>query len=415
MNSLKDFIKAFFANKGQYVFLSLLIAKICAFSGSVMMIRLLPEKEFGILSIVASVFAIFVPFSGFGSFQSLIRYGSLCPTENEKKDLSVYLFKKGFLYQLFLSIVFFLIAILYVNHYYYIFYIFFFFAVRLIGVYFLSHKQVELRIHMKNSEYAMLNNIVNIGGLVMMIAFSFFGGLYGYLLANLIAPFLSLFWYKEPLWKIAAPTIKFQKKEIWNFAFHASVTALLSDAFFSADILLLNFFKDESVVANYKVVLLLPSNITFLALSFMQSDYPVLAKNSYNRSFLISYVINYYKVFIPVSILIFTLGCFFSTFLIKLFFGIKYVDNSFAFCLLLGAFCGSMLLRNLYGNMLSAVGLMKRNTFYSILSLLLLAGFSFFLVPENGVIGMAVSLAATLTVIGFLMMFSFFVYLRTLK
>ncbi|OVE58470.1 oligosaccharide flippase family protein [Chryseobacterium mucoviscidosis] len=415
MKSLKDFIKAFFANKGQYVFLSLLIAKICAFSGSVMMIRLLPEKEFGILSIVASVFAIFVPFSGFGSFQSLIRYGSLCPTENEKKDLSVYLFKKGFLYQLFLSIVFFLIAFFYVNHYYHIFYIFLFFAVRLIGVYFLNHKQVELRIHMKNSEYAKLNNVVNVGGLAMMVVFSFFLGLYGYLLANLIAPFLSLFWYKEPLWKIAVPKIKFQKKEIWNFAFHASVTALLSDAFFSADILLLNFFKDENAVANYKVVLLIPSNITFLALSFMQSDYPVLAKNSYSRSFLINYIINYYKIFIPVSILIFALGSFFSTALIQLFFGVKYADNSFAFCLLLGAFCVSMLLRNLYGNMLSAVGLMKKNTLYSILSLLLLAGFSFFWVPEKGALGMAFSLGLTLTIIGFFMMFSFFIYLRRLK
>ncbi|UOU99543.1 oligosaccharide flippase family protein [Chryseobacterium daecheongense] len=125
MKSLKDFIKAFFANKGQYVFLSLLITKICAFSGSLLIIRILPEKEFGILSIVASVFAIFAPFSGFGGYQSLIRFGSLSNSDNEKKELSTYLFKKGFLYQLILSIVFFLIAFLYVNHYYYIFYIFF--------------------------------------------------------------------------------------------------------------------------------------------------------------------------------------------------------------------------------------------------------------------------------------------------
>ncbi len=415
MNSLKDFIKAFFANKGQYVFFSLLIAKICAFSGSVMMIRILPEKEFGILSVVASVFAIFVPFSGFGSFQSLIRFGSLSSTEKEKKDLSDYLFKRGLIYQLLLSIVFFLIAFFYTTYYYYIFYIFIFFAIRLIGVYFLSHKQVELRIHMKNKEYAMLNNIVNIGGLIMMIGFSLLWGLYGYLLANLIAPFLSLFWYRKPLLDIKVSAMQFQKKEIWSFAFHASVTALLSDAFFSADILLLNYFKDENVVANYKVVLLIPSNITFLALSFMQSDYPVLAKNSYNRSFLISYIINYYKVFIPVSILIFVFGYLFSNTLLELFFGLKYSDNSFAFSLLLGAFCGSMLLRNLYGNMLSAVGLMKRNTFYSVLSLVLLVGFSFVLVSEDGVVGMAASLAATLTIIGFLMMFSFSVYLRKLK
>ncbi|MGE8433792.1 oligosaccharide flippase family protein [Chryseobacterium joostei] len=415
MNSLKDFIRAFFANKGQHVFLSLLITKICAFSGSLFMIRILPEKDFGLLSIVASVFAIFAPFSGFGSSQSLIRFGSLSGSDDEKKELSAYLFRKGFLYHLILSAIFFLLAFFYVTHYLYIFYIFFFFTIRLIGVYFLSHIQAERRIYLKNKEFAMVNNVVNISGLLMMIVFSLFWGLYGYLIANAISPFLSLFWFKGPLPKITNLSLKFTTKEIWSFALHASITALLSDAFFSADILLLNFFKNESVVANYKVALLIPANITFLALSFMQSDYPVLAKNHRNKSFLRNYIINYYKIFIPISLLILIVGCFFSSFIIRIFFGEQYTDNSFVFSLLLGVFCGSMLLRNLYGNLLSAVGLMKMNTFFSILSLLLLAVFSYFLVPKSGVVGMAISLGATLTFVGFLMMFSFFSYLRKLK
>lgn len=415
MKSLKDFINAFFANKGQYVFFSLLITKICAFSGSLFMIRILPEKEFGILSIVASVFAIFVPFSGFGSYQSLIRFGSMSNSEHEKTELSAYLFKKGFFYQVILSIVFFLIAFFYTGQHAPVFYIFFFFAIRLIGVYLFSHIQTELRINAKNKEYAGLNNVVNISGLIMMLILSFFWGLYGYLIANALSPFLCIFWYKKPLWKTGSQLLKFTGKEIWSFAAHASVTALLSDAFFSADVLLLNFFKNESIVANYKVALLIPANITFLALSFMQSDYPLLAKNYRNKSFLVNYVVNYYKIFIPVSIIILVTGCFFSQMIIKLFFGIQYTGNVRAFCLLLGVFCGSMLLRNLYGNMLSALGLMKKNTFYSVLSLVLLAGFSYLLVPGWGVIGMAISLGSALTIIGFLMMFSFFAYLRTLK
>lgn len=415
MKSLKDFIRAFFANKGQHVFLSLLITKICAFAGSLFIIRILSEKEFGTLSIVASVFAIFAPFSGFGSFQSLIRFGSLSGSDEEKEQLSAYLFRKGFLYQLVLSVAFFLLAFFYVSHYYYIFYIFFFFTVRLIGFYFLSHIQAERRVYMKNKEFAMVSNVVNISGLVMMIVFSIFWGLYGYLIANAIAPFLSLFWFKKSSLNIKHPLLKFNKKEIWNFAFHASVTALLSDAFFSVDILLLNYFKDESVVANYKVALLIPANITFLALSFMQSDYPIIAKNYRDKVFLRNYVINYYKIFIPICLLILVVGCFLSHFIIRIFFGEQYSDNAFAFSILLGVFCGSMLLRNLYGNLLAAVGLMKRNTFYSTLSLALLAVFSYFIVPDWGVVGMAISLGATMVLVGFLMMFSFFSYLRTLK
>lgn len=415
MKSLKDFISAFFANKGQHVFLSLLITKICAFSGSLFMIRILPEKDFGLLSIVASVFAIFAPFSGFGSPQSLIRFGSLSSSEEEKEQLSSYLFRKGFLYQVILSIIFFLLAFVYVSHYHHIFYIFFFFTVRLIGFYFLTHIQADRRMFLKNKEFAMVNNVVNISGLVMMIVFSMLWGLYGYLIANAISPFLSLFWFKKSSWKKVNFSLKFTKKEIWSFALHASITALLSDAFFSADILLLNYFKNESVVANYKVALLIPANITFLALSFMQSDYPLIAKNYRNSSFLTNYIINYYKIFIPISLVILISGSLLNSFIIKVFFGEQYIDNAFAFTLLLGVFCGSMLLRNLYGNMLSAVGLMKRNTFYSILSLILLAMFSYVWVPQYGVVGMAVSLGTALTLVGFLMMFSFFTYLRKLK
>lgn len=414
MKSLADFIKAFFANKGQHVFLSLLITKICAFAGSLFMIRILPEKEFGLLSIVTSFFVVFVSFSGLGSFQSLIRFGSLSNADEEKRELAEYLLKKGFLNQVILSVVFFLISFLYVSHYYYIFYIFFFFTIRLIGFYFFSHIQAERRIYLKNDEFAMINNVVNISGLVLMVVFSIFWGLYGYLIANAIAPFFSLFWYKKSK-KPTKPLLRYNKKEIWSFALYASLTALLSDAFFSADILLLNFFKDESAVANYKVALLIPANITFLALSFMQSDYPVLAKNHLDKNFLINYIKNYYKIFIPISFIILIVGWFFNTMILKLFFGASYLDNSVEFSILLATFCTSMLLRNLYGNMLSAVGLMKRNTFYSILSLILLAIFSYFLVPKFGVLGMAISLAVTLTIIGFLMMFSFLTYLRTLK
>ncbi|ROI08030.1 hypothetical protein EGI11_10250 [Chryseobacterium sp. H3056] len=96
METLQLFISDFFKNKGQHVFLSLLVAKICAFAGSLFIIKLLPESEFGMISIVASVFAIFLPFSGFGSQQSLLRYGALQENDLDKKQLSAFLLKEGF-------------------------------------------------------------------------------------------------------------------------------------------------------------------------------------------------------------------------------------------------------------------------------------------------------------------------------
>jgi len=412
MKSLKDFIHAFLKNNGQYVFLSLLIAKVCAFLGSVLIIRILPENEFGVLSIVASVFAIFAPFSGFGSAQSLIRFGAACETVKEKKALSNYFFTKGFVNQLILSVVFFLFAFAYLHKYEDIFIIFLFFGIRLIGVYFLQHVQSERRIHFRNKDFAMINNVVNISAILMMVVFSYYWGLIGYLIANAAAPFLSLFWFKNYKTK---SIFNFNKKEIWSFALHASTTAFLSDAFFATDILLLGFLKNETMVANYKVAILLPSNITFLALAFMQSDYPVLAKNFKNKEFLRNYIINYYKIFIPICIFICGIGYFVGSWVLTLFFGKEYSENGSLFFIFLVAFCGSMLLRSLYGNLLAAVGMMKKNTLYSLVSLGILAGFTFWLVPDGGIKEMTIAMSAALSLGGFLFMFSFLNYLRKLK
>ncbi|MDR2207187.1 MAG: oligosaccharide flippase family protein [Flavobacteriaceae bacterium] len=416
MQNLTDFIKHFFKNKGQHVFVSLLIAKICAFLGSLFIIRLLPENEFGVLSIAASIFAIFVPFSGFGSTQSLLRFGAISQSEQDKKELSDYLFRRGFFYQILLSFIFLAASVFYVSKYEYIFWIFLCFAVRLLGTYFFMYVQSKFRISGNNREFAKVGNAVNIGFLALLILLTYFFGLKGYLVAVAASPFISMFWYKHFKNNFSPRKIfNFNKKELWSYALHSSGTALLSDALFSADILLLSFLMNETAVAHYKVAILIPANITFLSLTFMQSDFPILAKNYKNKMFLKHYISNYYKLFIPICILIFGIGFFFGKEILHLFFKEQYADNSFIFSILLAAFCANMLFRNLYGNLLSAVGLMKNNTTVSVFTLLVLSALSFLLVPNFGLKGMAISMASALTFSGFILMFYFLVYLKRLK
>ena len=414
MKSLQEFLRNFFANKGQHVFLSLLIAKVSAFLGALFIIRLLPENEFGTLTIVASVFAIFAPFSGFGSQQSLLRFGSLGEGESEKKALAKYLFFKGFGYQILLSIIFLVVSFFYINRYEDIFYIFLFFTVRLIGSYFFNHIQSEFRIFGNNRQFARVNNVVNVFGLILLLTLTYFFGLKGYLFAIAATPFLALIWFKKENFQ-AVGDFKFTKKELWNYGLHASGTALLSDTLFSADVLLLSFLMNENAVANYKVAILIPANITFLALTFMQTDFPILAKNFENKHFLRSYVENYYKIFIPVSVGIFFVGFLFKTEILHLFFSSKYADNSWVFIILLAGFCINMLLRNLYGNLLSAVGKMKINTVVSLLTLILLVLLSFLLVSKFEVLGMALSLSLSMLMNGLALMFSFHLYLKNLN
>ena len=115
MKSLQEFLQNFFKNKGQYVFFSLLIAKICGLISSIAVVRMLPQSDFGMMTIVASVFAVFATFSGFGSAQGFLRFGAIAEQAEEKEKLHKHFFLQGFLYHLILSVLFILSSIFFVQ------------------------------------------------------------------------------------------------------------------------------------------------------------------------------------------------------------------------------------------------------------------------------------------------------------
>lgn len=412
MGGLKEFLSRFFSNKGHHVFFSFLIAKICGFLGSLVIIRLLPENEYGILSIVMSVCAIFLPFSGFGSNQILLRYGSISEKEN-KQNLSSYLFFKGIFNEIILIVIFVGISLFYAPKYENIIIIFLFFGIRLMGFYLSNHIQTYYRISGKNDIFAKVSNAINIGGFILLLVLTYLFKFYGYLLAIALIPYLSLFWLKKEMFS-AKRIVYDNKKEIWRFGIFTAATSVISETLFSLDVMLLGFLMNENAVANYKVAILLPSNITVLAISFMQSDYPLLSKNYQNKNFLRSYIKNYYKIFIPICILILGFFYFFKDLLLKVFFGTNYSDNSNLMMILLLGFTFGMLSRNLFGNLLPAVGKIEVNTWVSILSLIILSVTAYFLVNTFGILGMGISLSLVLIWEGLAYLIFFGNYLKKL-
>ncbi|OCA78508.1 hypothetical protein BBH99_08255 [Chryseobacterium contaminans] len=413
MKSLKIFLRNFFSNSGHYVFLSFLIAKISSFLGSLLIIRLLPENEFGVLSIVLSVLTIFTPFTGFGSSQSLMRFGSISYDKEEKLKISSYFFFKGMLLELILIILFLFASVFYIHKYEDIFIIFIACAVRLGGFYFLNHIQIFYRISGENQVFAKINNVVNIGGLLLVLILTYFFKFYGYLIAVSIAPYLSLLWLKKDIYSHRA--FRFQNyKEMWRYGIFTALTSVTSDALYSLDILLLGFMTNENAVANYRTAILIPSNIIFLATSFLQSDFPILSKNFRDKKFLQSYAINFNKLFIPICLGILLFFYLFKKYIIIFFFGETYVENTTLFMILSVGFTLGMLTRNLYGNLLPAVGKVEINTWLGIGSLIFLAVLAYILVPLYGTIGMGIAMTATLLVSGLGFLFFFFSYLRKL-
>ena len=56
---------------------------------------MIPNKELGVVLFAYSIIAFLVPFGGLGLHQSLVRYGALLETDEDKNNLFIYVLKKG--------------------------------------------------------------------------------------------------------------------------------------------------------------------------------------------------------------------------------------------------------------------------------------------------------------------------------
>lgn len=409
------FLKDFHRNSGFLVFLALFVQKVTAFLATLIIVRLLTQEEFGLLSIVPAAFALFAPFTGLGLPVALLRFGPLLKSNEEKHELASKTLKEGFLFQVGLAVLFLLSSLFFLNKYESILIVFVAFSLRLFGMLFLQHLQVYYRIQFDNRGFARVTIYTSLVGLALIILGSFIWGFYGYLLGFALSPFVSLLWYKRDLFKKAIASIGFSSTEIYSFSLHSAFTNFSSDLLFALDILILSYFLNESSVAAYKVAILIPANMVFLTQSFIQSDYPKIAANGKNRLYLRNYIIQFFKVFVPVSLIILLIGWLFSEPIISLFFGSRYSSVSQIFFVLLIAFSASMLFRVLFGNMLSAIGKMSSVTFATVSGVIILIISAVILVPRFEIQGMAYSMLFALLFCSFLLAVFFFRELRNLE
>lgn len=415
MNDLKKFITDFIQNKGLLVFLSILVEKAVALVNTIVVVRLITDKDYGTITIIASIFAVFITLSGFGSVQGFMRYGALEKSKEAKDKLANYIFIQGFKRHLFLVMLFFSVAFFYELKYPSIWIVILFFGIRMIGSYFYSFILSYYRIHGKNNLFSIISIKINGIGLLITFLLTYFFGTYGYLTALALIPWLSLFYIDRNRFQRAIyKPLNVDLKSFWNYSFNSSITYFLSEMLFILDVFLIGFWLNESAVANYKVAIILPMNLMFIPMIFMQTDYPKLVENSFNKVYIKFYIRNYYKIFIPLSLCMLVGGFFLKDWILPFVFGQQYQGNGMIFFLILLAVATNMCFRNLYGNLLSAVGQAKKNTIVSFTSIVFMLALSFILIPIYGIRGAAIALTITFISTGVLSSIFFYNYLRKL-
>ncbi|SMC35283.1 lipopolysaccharide biosynthesis protein [Moheibacter sediminis] len=413
MKSLIEFIRQFLSNQGLLVFLSSIISKLSMLFAAVIASNLISPEEYGRIALILSVFTICFPLLGMGSSQGLLRFGVLEKNKISKQQLSDYVFWKGFVNNIFISLIYIIVCIFYAWKYDGILLISIFIGIRLTGYYFFNHIQAYYRMMDDNRTYSIMNIFTNLAGVALVAVLTYFFEMIGYLISMAVMPWFCLFYFKKNPFPVSKPKIDFRK--FWHYSIHASLTYFFSDLLFSMDYLLIGLMLNETSLALYKNAVMLPLSLSFLPLIFMQTDYPKIAKNYENKTYLKFYIINYYKIFIPIGILTLIVGFFIKDWIVPFIFGENYAGNGWVFFTILAALVGNMWMRNLYGNMSSAIGKAHWNTYTSVGALIIILLLGVLLIPSYGIMGAVIGMGAAFTFTGIIGMILFHNYLRNLK
>lgn len=416
MKDLIYFFRQFFHNKGLLVFSSIFISKFAMLINTIFIVKMISESEFGKITLIIAILGFFTPLNGFGSVQVLMKFGSQEQDEEAKENLGKYLFRKGVINQLILCIVFFIFCQFYTLKFDDLFLIIVLFTIRLFGFFFLNHIQANFRIKGNNKKFAEINIVTNIIMLFLTFILTVMFGAIGYVVALTIGPFLSLFYFKRAEFKFHKTLLeKFDIKSLWYYGKMESVAYFLSELLFSLDMILIAFFLADEDIAMYKVAILLPMNLLILPSVFFQTDFPKIAKNATDKKFLKFYIMNYYRIFIPIGVVILIISYFFKENILTLFFKKSYAEESMVFFIVTIGVVFAILSRILFINLNSAVGRPKWNVWISIVSLVCMLGSNLILIPKYHINGAAMSMMITLVVSGILSVYFFRTYYRQLK
>ena len=102
MTLITNYIKDFLSRSGSSVLLATIFSRLLSFTGSLIALKLIDNKELGVLLFAYSIIQFIIPIGGLGLHQSLIRYGALLKSKKEKEELFSYVLKKGIISSLLL-------------------------------------------------------------------------------------------------------------------------------------------------------------------------------------------------------------------------------------------------------------------------------------------------------------------------
>lgn len=404
VNDIISFLNDLKNRKGGYIFTAIILRKVLGFLLSIFVIKTISTVEYGLVSYAYNIISFIAPFAGFGIFQSLGRYGPLLGSQQKKRQLFKYVFKKGVLASVILTGIVLafsgeLSSSLPESHDHLML-----ISLLIISLFIFEVVKIYFRIHHINKLFAYLEISNSIVLIISGVILTYFYGGYGYLISLIISPLLIAIYILIRygiLNKIENNDYsKAYKKSLWSYGFFTSLGGLTSQLIFSIDILTIGYLiHDPKEIAYYKAASLVPFALLFIPAGVMKTDLVKLTQNYKNKAYLKKYVANYIKIFTLISIVLASLLTLFSEQLMSLF-GSEYVQAANLIPVFGFGIIGAFVFRGLFGNLLDAIGWAKTSASISISILAIDVVLNYFLIEKYGIIGAAYSTSLLLWIAG---------------
>ena len=400
------FLSNFFKQSGIWIASSFFVSKIAAFLLTLFMARILSKEDLGWVMYGLNYLGFFIPFVGFGSSHGALRYVAIEKENEEKQKIIAYSFSYGLIFNILLSLIMLVLAFVIFGNGNQLL-IVSLFMIRLFGVFLIDQAKSEVRGFHNNKKFGQIEIYSNILLLVSAVFSAYFFGVKGYIFSLCLSPFVVLFFHRFRISFDRTQFKNFTEKSFWKFCVTMALTNQISELIFLLDVFFIGIFLDNSAVAHYRIYSIIPFNLFFLAALFFQTAYPKLCENHENNSFQLQFLFNFWKLMIPISILIFAVSYFGASLILKLF-GEDYAQNSMVFLILIGASISVLLLRTPFGYLLASKGKSSYNLMAASISIITLLVLIKPIIYNFGLEGVAWLSFINLLFIGIFQMVSYF-------
>ena len=414
MTQIKEYINGFINRSGSYVLFSTMAARVLSFLGSWIALQLIEAKELGVILFAYGIVQFIIPIGGFGLHQSLIRYGALLKSEDEKQQLFSYVLKKGIVASI--AIILVLVGIGYFIPFQFdkTYVYFSILSLSILTVFILEIIKIQFRLQHKNRLYAITEFWYNIILTGLIFGFSYLFQGMGYIIALIVSPVLTaLFFIKKLNVKLHIKNnLKITNLSFWKYGFFGGLSSVVTQLLILIDIILIGYLIDDPVaVTNYRYISIIPFSLLFLPRVFITTDFVTFTEKIHQKDYINRYIKNYMLFFGVVSILLLLFSYFFAEQILYIF-GVEYMNYADSFLILIMGIVGIYIFRGLFGNLLSSIGKIELNYYIISIAIVINVISNYYLIPLYGIKGAAITSAILMWFTGILSWLSFLYFFR---